>query len=87
MDVKEYNEIKDLLHKQDLKLTRIEEKLNDYNDIKEKSSQADERSKRNEQDIKELQERNKWLTRAIAGAIITALVGLLFVFIKLGLGV
>ena len=87
MDVKEYNEIKDLLHKQDLKLTRIEEKLNDYNDIKEKSSQADERSKRNEQDIKELQERNKWLTRAIAGAFISALVGLLFVFIKLGLGV
>jgi hypothetical protein len=87
METNEYNEIKDLLHKQDLKLTRIEEKLNDYNDIKEKSSKADERSRRNEQDIKELQERNKWLTRAIAGALITALVGLLFVFVKLGMGV
>ena len=87
MEQKEYNEIKDLLHKQDVKLTRIEEKLNDYKEVKENSRVAYELSKSNKEEIDEIKEKYKWFTRAIAGAVITALVGLLFVYIKLGLGV
>ena len=68
-------------------MTRIEEKLTDYKELKEHSRIAYETSMKNEEEIKEIKEKYKWFTRAIAGAVITALVGLLFVYIKLGLGV
>lgn len=87
MERNEYMEIKDLLHKQDLKLTRIEERLTDYKEVSDRSTKALEMAKKNQEEIDELKEKNKWYSRAIVGAVITALVGLLFVYLKLGLGV
>lgn len=87
MERNEYMEIKDLLHKQDLKLTRIEERLTDYKEVSDRSNKALEIAKKNSEEIKEIKEKNKWFSRAIVGAVITALVGLLFVYLKLGLGV
>ena len=76
------------------RLAVIENKLDDYKDIKNKTDNTDKKAIQNEQDIKELKkevseikDNNKWAFRTSIGAIITAVVGLVFVFIKIGLGV
>lgn len=86
MDSKEYTEIKDLLHKQDLKLTRIEAKVDDYKEFKKTASEALSLSKENDKEIEEIKDKIRWLSRTIAGAIITGLIGLIFIFIKIGMG-
>lgn len=69
------------------RLAVIESKLDGYKDLKKITYEADNRSKQNEIDIKELQDKQKWLSRTIAGAIITGIVGIVFIFIKIGMGV
>lgn len=65
------------------RLTKIETKLDDYNSIKTKVDESHVLSSTNKKDIEELQDKIKWLSRTIAGAIITALIGVLFALIKL----
>ena len=65
------------------RLAIIETKLDDYNSIKDKVEESSVLSKTNEKDIEELKDKIRWLTRTITGAIITALIGLLFALIKL----
>lgn len=69
------------------RLTAIETKLDDYKGIKEKVEVGYTTSLQNKSDIAKLQDTNKWLFRTTIGACITSLVGLVFVFIKLGIGV
>lgn len=69
------------------RLTAIETKLDDYKTIRSKAETADYRSTENEKDIKEIQEKIKWLSRAITTAIITGIVGIVFIYIKIGLGI
>lgn len=69
------------------RLTRIEQKLDDYKEVKDLSRDADSRSKQNEKRILELEDRNKWLGRTMIGAIVCEIVGLGFLIFKLGLGV
>ncbi len=69
------------------RLARIETKLDDYEDIKNKADDAYNKSNQNERRIQELEDNNKWLKRTTIGAVITSLVALIFLFIKLGLGV
>lgn len=69
------------------RLTRIEQKLDDYKEVKDLSRDADSRSKQNEKRISELEDRNKWLGRTMIGAIVCEVVGLGFLIFKLGLGV
>lgn len=69
------------------RLTKIETKLDDYGNFREKTEEAYSLSKENEKDIDEINDKIKWLSRAIAGAIISGIVGIIFIFIKLGLGV
>lgn len=68
------------------RLAVIESKIDDYNNIKEKCDQAYTKSKENEKDIAEINDKIKWITRLIAGgiigAIITGIIGLIFAFIK-----
>lgn len=64
------------------RLAVIESKIDDYNNIKEKCEQAFVKSKENEKDINEIQDKIKWITRLIAGAFITGAVGLIFAFIQ-----
>lgn len=69
------------------RLAVIENKLDGYKETKKTVYEADNRSKQNEQDIEELKDKLKWLSRTTAGAIITAAVGIVFIFIKIGMGV
>lgn len=69
------------------RLAVIESKLDGYKEIKKVTYENEARSKENTADIKELQDKFKWLSRTTAGAIITAVVGLIFTIIKIGLGV
>lgn len=68
-------------------LAVINSKLDGYPETKKISTEANERSKKNEQEIKELKDNNKWAFRTSVGAIITSAIGIIFLFIKLGMGV
>ena len=69
------------------RLTVIETKLDDYNKTKTTSEEANERSKSNEKDIYEIKDKIKWLSRTVAGALITGLIGILLVIFKIGIGI
>ena len=60
------------------RLAVIESKIDDYNNIKEKCDEAYTKSKANEKDIAEINDKIKWITRLITGAIITGIIGLVF---------
>ena len=64
------------------RLTIIETKLDDYNNIRNKVDENNSLVKINRKDIDEINDKIKWLSRTITGAIITALVGLIITFIK-----
>ncbi len=69
------------------RLAVIESKLDGYQNIKEKAEEAYTASKQNREDIKDMQDNNKWLWRTAVGSIITSVIGLVFLFIKTGMGV
>lgn len=69
------------------RLTRIEQKLDDYKEVKDLSRDADNRSRQNEKRITNLEDRNKWLGRTIIGAIVCEIVGLGFLILKFVWGV
>jgi hypothetical protein len=64
------------------RLTKIETKLDDYTRIREKTEDAYTMSNENKKDIEELQDKIKWITRTVVGALITGLVSLIVAFIK-----
>ena len=75
-------------------LAVINSKLDGYHELKATADEADKRSRQNEQDIKEnqkdiqnIQDNNKWVFRTSVGAVITSVIGIIFLFIKLGMGV
>lgn len=75
-------------------LAVINSKLDGYNELKATADESDKRSRQNEQDIKEnqkdiqnIQDNNKWVFRTSVGAVITSVIGIIFLFIKLGMGV
>lgn len=67
------------------RLTKIETKLDDYNNIKQKTDDAFTRSKENEKEIEEIKDKIKWISRTIVAAIITGMIGIVFVYLKIGL--
>lgn len=68
-------------------LAVINSKLDGYSEIKKTVYETETTSKENKEDIQELQDKLKWLSRTTVGAIITGVVGIVFVFIKMGMGV
>lgn len=66
-------------------LAVINSKLDGYNKIQEIAGQADNRSKQNELDIKEMKDNNKWAFRTSIGAIITSAIGIVVIIFKSGL--
>ena len=64
------------------RLAVIENKLDDYNSIKEETRAAYNISNQNKEDIKEINNKIQWLSRTILGAILTGIVGVLFTFLK-----
>ena len=68
------------------RLAVIESKLDDYKDIKDKAEKAYTISLDNEKEINELKDKNRWLSRTLIGAILTAIVSIVFIYLKIGLG-
>lgn len=64
------------------RLTKIETKLDDYTNIRNKTEEAYSTSKENEKDIQEINDKIKWLSRTILGAIITGIIGIIFVMMQ-----
>ena len=69
------------------RLAVIESKLDDYKTIRDKTEEAYNTSQDNKQDIAEINEKLKWLSRTIVGAIISGIIGIIFILIKMGIGV
>lgn len=68
------------------RLAVIESKLDDYNNIKQKTEEAYTKSKENEKDIEDINDKIKWLSRTVAGALITGIIGIVIILIKMGIG-
>ncbi len=64
------------------RLAVIESKIDDYKNIKDKANEAYTLSRENKEDIGEINDKIKWITRLIAGAIITSIIGLIFALIQ-----
>ena len=69
------------------RLAVIESKIDNYKLIKEKSNEAYDLANRNLETINKIEDMNKLLWRTSVGALITGLIGILILFIKLGLGI
>lgn len=68
-------------------LAVINSKLDGYNEIKKQADEANNRSRQNAKEIDGIKDNNKWAFRTSVGAIITSVVGIVFLFIKTGMGV
>lgn len=69
------------------RLTKIETKLDDYSQNKEKTEDAYNLSKDNEKKITEINEKIKWISHTVIGAILTGLIGIGIAIFKNGMGV
>lgn len=69
------------------RLTKIETKLDDYQNVKSKADDAYSKSRENERRIGELEDNSKWLKRAILGALISSSVALLFILVQIALNI
>ena len=64
------------------RLAVIESKIDDYKSIKDTTREAFNLSHQNKDEILEINDKIKWITRTIAGAIIAGIIGLVFAFIQ-----
>lgn len=69
------------------RLAVIESKLDGYKEIEKVTHENETRCKQNTSDIKEIQDKLKWLSKTCIGAIITGVIGIGIALIKTGLGV
>lgn len=69
------------------RLTRLETKVDDYNGIKNKVEETRAKAFSNERRINELEDKIKWLSRTITGAIITGGISIIAILVKIGLGI
>jgi hypothetical protein len=63
------------------RLARMEAKLDEYNNVKEKATEGYSKSLQNEKAIGEIKDTQKWLWRTVVGAIIVAIIGILSAFV------
>ena len=69
------------------RLTKIETKLDDYKSVKDKSDTAYTIATENQKEIEEINERIKWITRTVAAAVITGVIGIGIALLKSGIGI
>lgn len=69
------------------RLTKIETKIDDYKEIKRDTASALALSKENEKEITDIQDKLKWITRTVVGAIITGIIGIVILLIQMGAGI
>ena len=61
------------------RLTKIETKLDDYTNFRNKTEEAYSLGKENEKEIEEIKERTKWLIRTVIGGLIAGAIGIIFI--------
>jgi len=69
------------------RLTKIETKLDDYSQNKEKTEEAYNLSNENSKEIIDIKEKIKWISRLIAGAIITGVIGIGLAVVQKGISI
>lgn len=69
------------------RLAVIEAKIDDYKAVKQKTDDSYDLATHNKERIDKIEDNNRWLFRTSVGALITSGIGLVFIFIKLGIGV
>lgn len=69
------------------RLARIETKLDDYDNLKSKVEDVRAETLTQKKRIDDIEDKTKWLERTILGTIITGSIGIIFIIIKLGLGI
>ena len=69
------------------RLARIETKLDDYDNIRQKAEESRAKAYQNERRINEIDDKQKWLERTTIGAIITGIISIIFILVKLGLNI
>jgi ElaB/YqjD/DUF883 family membrane-anchored ribosome-binding protein len=87
MEDKLLNEIVQRLVAIETKLEDIIKVKDDVDELKKEVVKLEENNKQQQKEIDSLVDNNKWLSRAVAGAVVTAIIGVVFVFIKMGLGI
>lgn len=87
MDDKILNEIVQRLVAIETKLESIIKVKDDVEDLKKDVVRLQEQTAQQQKEIDGITDNNKWLSRAVVGAIITSIIGIVFVLIKIGLGV
>jgi len=69
------------------RLAVIEAKIDDYKTVKQKTDEANDLAHNNEKRIDKIEDNNRWLFRTSVGAIITSGISLIYLVIKLGIGI
>lgn len=69
------------------RLAVIESKLDGYKELKSVVYEANTRSKENTEEITEINERIKWITRTVVAAVITGVIGIGIALLKSGIGI
>lgn len=87
MDDNLYSEILQRLTRIEVKLDQMEDTKKEVNQLKLDVLKLQEKDTQQQKELDEIKDSNKWLKRAIIGACITAGVGIVFAFIKIGLGI
>ena len=64
------------------RLAKIESKIDDYKTFKDKTETAYVKASQNEKDIEEINDKIKWISRTIVGAVITIVIGAIVFVIK-----
>lgn len=62
-------------------------KEQDYKGVSKTAEEAYTKSIKNEEDIKEIKEKNRWYFRTIIAAFLTAIVGIIISIFKSGIGI
>lgn len=75
----ENNTLQEILER----VIRMEAKLDDYPNFKEKANISYQKSTQNEKDIAEIKENNKWIVRSLVGELITIVGGAIALYLGL----
>ncbi len=65
------------------RLVKIETKLDEYKETKDRANDAYNLAIENKEKIKEMKEQKSWLVKTIGAAVITTLVNLIVTFLKM----
>lgn len=87
MDERLLNEIVQRLVAIETKLESIIKVKDDVEDLKKDVVRLQEQTAQQQKEIDAITDTNKWLSRAVIGAVITATIGIIVTVVKIGAGI